>query len=175
MSGFNIVVMGVSSSGKSTIGEYLANRLNAKFLDGDDLHPKENVLKMASGQPLTDHDRAPWLKRVNDAIFSVEIKEEKMVLVCSALKKQYRDQIRHGNTNVTFIFLDGSKELIKKRIALREGHYMKPKMVDSQFAVLEKPVGEHDVITVSIDQSIPELLDTCVTSLINRGVILNEQ
>ncbi|CAH0525069.1 gluconokinase [Vibrio hippocampi] len=175
MAGFSIVVMGVCSSGKSTIGELLAKRLNTKFIDGDDLHPKENVQKMSAGIPLTDEDRTPWLNRVNDAIYSVESKGESMVLVCSALKKQYRDLIRQGNQSVMFVFLDGSIELVKERISQRNGHYMKPEMVDSQFAALEKPYDECDVITVNIDQSVPDLINECLLKLETRGVTCVKQ
>ncbi|CAM4032596.1 gluconokinase [Vibrio neonatus] len=159
MEGKSIVIMGVSGSGKSTIGELLAARLSAKFIDGDDLHPKSNVIKMSSGTPLNDDDRAPWLERINDAIFSIYSKNETCVFVCSALKKNYRDAIRCGNEKVRFIFLDGSQELVLERIRMRNSHFMKSDMLASQFAILEKPVDEDDVITIDISMSIEEMLD----------------
>ncbi len=165
MEGSSIVVMGVTSSGKSTVATLLSERLSVKFIDGDDLHPKENILKMASGQPLTDQDREPWLKRINEAIYNIESKNETGILVCSALKKQYRDIIRNSNSKVTFIFLDGSKELVLERIKQREGHYMKPEMLDSQFEILERPESEHDVITINIAQSAEKIVEQCVDKL----------
>ena len=165
MKGKSIIVMGVSASGKTTIGQQLAQALNAKFIDGDDLHPKGNVMKMASGIPLDDTDREPWLERINDAIYSIRRKEETGVIVCSALKKQYRDKIRLGNDNLTFLFLDGSMELILGRIAQREGHYMKTEMLTSQFQTLERPTDEPDVITIDISQSIERILEQSVKSL----------
>lgn len=158
MAGSSVIVMGVSASGKSTIGEQLAKRLGRKFIDGDDLHPRANILKMASGEPLTDDDRGPWLERVRDAAFSLESKNEHGVIVCSALKKTYRDQIRQGNNHVTFVFLDGSMALILDRIQQRQGHFMKENMVMSQFDILERPDDELDVIVVSIDDTIEQVV-----------------
>lgn len=158
MAGSSVIVMGVSASGKSTVGEQLAKRLGRKFIDGDDLHPRANILKMASGEPLTDDDRGPWLERVRDAAFSLESKNEHGVIVCSALKKTYRDQIRQGNNHVTFVFLDGSMALILDRIQQRQGHFMKENMVMSQFDILERPDDELDVIVVSIDDTIEHVV-----------------
>ena len=165
MVGKSIIVMGVSASGKSTIGFELAQRIGGKFIDGDDLHPKANILKMAQGEPLNDHDREPWLERIRDAAFSIESKNETGVIVCSALKKCYREQIREGNHNLAFLYLSGSQEVIRERIRLRQGHFMKENMIASQFAVLETPVNEADVITVDIDQSIEAILDNAVAQL----------
>lgn len=155
-----IVVMGVCGSGKSTVGEGVAAKLNAKFIDGDDLHPRANIIKMRSGQPLDDYDRAPWLERVRDVIFSLQNRSTDGVIVCSALKKKYRDIIRDGNSNIIFLHLQGSKELILQRMQKRAGHFMKTDMVDSQFEALELPdANEIDVVTVDIDCSIQELID----------------
>ena len=151
MQGKSIIVMGVCGCGKSTIGEALARRLNAKFIDGDDLHPKANIQKMASGTPLNDDDRKPWLERIRDAAYSIEAKNEVGVIVCSALKKVYRDQAREGNENVQFVFLDGDKSLILDRMRARKGHYMREAMLDSQLEILERPDYEAGVITVSIE------------------------
>ncbi|WP_050905758.1 gluconokinase [Vibrio campbellii] len=154
MAGSSVVVMGVCASGKTTIGEHLAKKLGRKFIDGDDLHPRANIQKMASGQPLNDDDRKPWLERIRDAAYSLESKNEHGIIVCSALKKIYRDQIREGNENVTFLFLDGSKELILERMRARQGHFMKENMVNSQFETLERPEDEPRTIFVSIDATI---------------------
>lgn len=158
MAGSSVVVMGVCASGKTTIGEHLAKKLGRKFIDGDDLHPRANIQKMASGQPLNDDDRKPWLERIRDAAYSLESKNEHGIIVCSALKKVYRDQIREGNENVTFLFLDGSKELILERMRARQGHFMKENMVNSQFEALERPENEPRTIFVSIDATIEDVV-----------------
>ncbi|MET2901259.1 gluconokinase [Vibrio rotiferianus] len=158
MAGSSVVVMGVCASGKTTIGEHLAKKLGRKFIDGDDLHPRANIQKMASGQPLNDDDRKPWLERIRDAAYSLESKNEHGIIVCSALKKIYRDQIREGNENVSFLFLDGSKELILERMRARQGHFMKENMVNSQFETLERPEDEPRTIFVSIDATIEEVV-----------------
>ncbi|MGD1504777.1 gluconokinase [Vibrio harveyi] len=158
MAGSSVVVMGVCASGKTTIGEHLAKKLGRKFIDGDDLHPRANIQKMASGQPLNDDDRKPWLERIRDAAYSLESKNEHGIIVCSALKKIYRDQIREGNENVTFLFLDGSKELILERMRARQGHFMKENMVNSQFEALERPENEPRTIFVSIDATIDDVV-----------------
>ncbi|EPO5778086.1 gluconokinase [Vibrio harveyi] len=158
MAGSSVVVMGVCASGKTTIGEHLAKKMGRKFIDGDDLHPRANIQKMASGQPLNDDDRKPWLERIRDAAYSLESKNEHGIIVCSALKKIYRDQIREGNENVTFLFLDGSKELILERMRARQGHFMKENMVNSQFEALERPENEPRTIFVSIDATIEDVV-----------------
>ncbi|MHA7228012.1 gluconokinase [Vibrio campbellii] len=158
MAGSSVVVMGVCASGKTTIGEHLAKKLGRKFIDGDDLHPRANIQKMASGQPLNDDDRKPWLERIRDAAYSLESKNEHGIIVCSALKKIYRDQIREGNENVTFLFLDGSIELILERMRARQGHFMKENMVNSQFETLERPEDEPRTIFVSIDATIEDVV-----------------
>lgn len=158
MAGSSVVVMGVCASGKTTIGEHLAKNLGRKFIDGDDLHPRANIQKMASGQPLNDDDRKPWLERIRDAAYSLESKNEHGIIVCSALKKIYRDQIREGNENVSFLFLDGSKELILERMRARQGHFMKENMVNSQFETLERPENEPRTIFVSIDATIKDVV-----------------
>ncbi|MEZ9142104.1 MULTISPECIES: gluconokinase [unclassified Shewanella] len=158
MTGKTIIVMGVCACGKSTVGEKLATRLNAKFIDGDDLHPRANIQKMARGEPLNDDDRAPWLERVRDAAYSIESKNETAIIVCSALKQQYRDTIRDGNQQVTFLYLEGSYELILARLQARSGHFMKQNMVDSQFSTLESPSQEALVVTVNVDNTIENIV-----------------
>jgi gluconokinase len=166
MSGSSIIVMGVSGSGKSTVGAMLAAKFSAKFIDGDDLHPRANIVKMAQGEPLNDDDRTPWLERIRDAAFSLEQKNEHGVIVCSALKKQYRDQIREGNKNLHFLFLDGDFDLISNRMRTRKGHYMKETMVESQFSALERPTScETDITTIEINQEIELVVTRAVTAL----------
>ncbi|WP_046209578.1 gluconokinase [Vibrio sp. ECSMB14105] len=159
MAGSSVIVMGVSACGKSTVGEHLAKRLGRKFIDGDDLHPRANIQKMASGQPLNDNDRIPWLERVSDAAYSLESKNEHGIIVCSALKKKYRDQIRKGNNNITFLFLDGDIDLILQRMRQRQGHFMKENMIKSQFETLERPDSEPDTVVISINDDINSVVD----------------
>jgi gluconokinase len=165
MNGNSIVVMGVCACGKTTVGVKLAQALGAKFIDGDDLHPKANILKMSRGEPLNDDDRKPWLERIRDAAFSLESKNELGVIVCSALKKEYRDQIRDGNQSVTFLFLDGNYDLIIQRMKARKGHFMKENMVESQFSALQRPDNEERVVVVDIDTDIDQVLARAVHSL----------
>lgn len=160
------ILMGVSSTGKTSVGTAVAQRLGMKLIDGDDLHPRANIQKMASGTPLNDDDRFPWLERINDAAFSLEQKSEKGIIVCSALKKKYRDQIRQGNDDVKFIFLQGSFELVLERMKQRKGHFMKPEMLQSQFNTLEVPqADEPDVIFIDIDGSFDEVVERCVKAI----------
>ena len=125
--------MGVSGCGKSTIGKALATKINAKFIDGDDLHPKSNIEKMSKGIPLEDIDRKPWLIDVGKALAS----GENVVIACSALRHSYRDLIRQYAPDAIFLHLTGSRELLEHRMSLRGGHFMKPKMLESQLATLE--------------------------------------
>ncbi|MGL5006435.1 MAG: gluconokinase [Plesiomonas sp.] len=164
MAGRSIIVMGVSGCGKSSVGSALANALNAKFIDGDDLHPKANILKMSAGNPLNDDDRAPWLERIRDAAFSLEKKNETGIIVCSALKRKYRDMIREGNENVTFIFLDGTFELIFERLSKRVGHFQKEGMLQSQFDTLESPLltDETGILRVDIDAEFDQVVERAV-------------
>ncbi|PFG45632.1 gluconate kinase (SKI family) [Vibrio sp. ES.051] len=168
MAGSSVIVMGVCASGKSTIGEQLAKKLGRKFIDGDDLHPRANIQKMASGQPLNDDDRKPWLERIRDAAYSLENKNEHGIIVCSALKKTYRDQIREGNHNVTFLFLDGDIDLILDRMRMRKGHFMKENMVKSQFDTLERPDNEPQTLVVSIDGDISDVVERSVVELLKQ-------
>ncbi len=165
MAGSSVIVMGVCASGKSTIGEQLARKLGRKFIDGDDLHPRANIQKMASGQPLNDDDRKPWLERIRDAAYSLENKNEHGIIVCSALKKSYRDQIREGNDNVTFLFLEGDMALILNRMRMRQGHFMKENMVKSQFETLERPDNEPQTLIVNIDGDISDVVERSAAEL----------
>ncbi len=167
--GQSFIFMGVSSTGKTTVGQEVARRLNIKLIDGDDLHPRANILKMGSGQPLNDDDRYPWLERINDAAFSIEHKSEVGIIICSALKKKYRDQIRQGNHKVKFVFLHGSFELILERMQQRKGHFMKAEMLKSQFATLEEPqADEPDVIHIDISGSFEEVVNACIQAIQNN-------
>ncbi len=124
MAGESFILMGVSGSGKTLIGSKVAALLSAKFIDGDDLHPAKNIDKMSQGIPLSDEDRLPWLERLNDASYSLYKKNETGFIVCSSLKKQYRDILRKGSPHVHFLWLDGDYETILARMQRRAGHFM---------------------------------------------------
>jgi carbohydrate kinase (thermoresistant glucokinase family) len=145
-----LVVMGVSGSGKSTVGAALARRLGVPFIDGDDLHSESNVQKMASGHPLTDEDRWPWLARVGQALAHAE--GTGLVVACSALKKSYRDAIRAGEPEAFFLHLTAPRQVLQARVAARHGHFMPASLLDSQLETLE-PLSEEAgaVIDVSGD------------------------
>ena len=149
-----LIVMGVSSSGKSSIGKALAERLGWRFSDGDDFHPPANVEKQRAGQALTDEDRWPWLQSIADEIDRVTAEDGKLVVACSALKRAYRDLLVHGRHDIRIVYLDGSRELIAKRMAARKNHFMPPSLLDSQFKTLEVPGTDERVIAVSIDDDI---------------------
>ena len=164
--GKSFILMGVSSTGKTSVGTEVAHRLGIKLIDGDDLHPRANIIKMSEGHPLNDEDRAPWLERIRDAAFSLEHKSEVGIIVCSALKKKYRDQIRDGNSNVKFLFLHGSYDVILERMRQRKGHYMKESMLKSQFETLEVPgADEPDVIPIDINAPFDEVVERCIQVL----------
>ncbi|VEG87002.1 gluconokinase [Yersinia pseudotuberculosis] len=166
MSGKCIIVMGVSGTGKSCVGQALALALGAKFIDGDDLHPRANIQKMAAGQPLNDQDRAPWLERLSDVAYSLQQKNEVGFLVCSALKKQYRDHLREGNEGIRFLWLTGDYDLVLHRMQQRAGHFMPESLLKSQFATLEAPGSdEPDVIPIDISSSIADVVEHCIAAL----------
>jgi len=131
--------MGVSGSGKSTIGKRLAKKLGWPFYDGDDFHPLENIQKMANGVALSDDDRAAWLAALAQLIRELERDGRPGVVACSALKQTYREVLQQNAENVRFIYLKGSYELILKRLQARRGHYMKPGLLKSQFETMEEP------------------------------------
>lgn len=135
-----LVLMGVSGSGKTTVGKALAADLGWTFLDADDFHPEANVEKMKRGEPLTDEDRAPWLKELRQRMDDACDQGEDVVLACSALKHRYRDYLREDRPECfQFVYLEGSEELIRERQAKRKGHFMPPGLLDSQFEEMEPP------------------------------------
>ena len=156
------VVMGVASCGKTTVGEALAAKLHAQFVEGDKLHPTANVTKMSSGQPLTDEDRWPWLAQVG-----ASLKGDKSVIAsCSALKKIYRQRIAESaGRPVQFILLHGDKALLVKRIAQRKGHFMPPSLLDSQLATLEIPGQDENAVIIDIALPLAAQVELATTFL----------
>ncbi|KAG0012518.1 hypothetical protein BGZ80_011688 [Entomortierella chlamydospora] len=172
-----IIAMGASGCGKSTLGQALANSLGIQFLDGDDLHPKANIEKMALGHPLTDEDRYPWLELIRAKAEQVCADKDSsksagcgVVIACSALKKAYRDILRGKTTTchvpqqiapldtlpTYFVYLKGSRDTLLRRMEDRKGHFMKSNMLDSQLQTLESPEGEEGVVVINIEGSTTE-------------------
>lgn len=151
--------MGVSGSGKTTLGKLLADRLKATFVDADDLHPPENVEKMRKAQPLTDADRAPWLARVVETLRD----QAPVVVACSALKRAYRQQLSQAG-EVRFLHLAAPIEKIAARMAERQGHYMPPALLASQYATLEPP-GPNEAITLDADMPPDTLLHLALSRI----------
>jgi gluconokinase len=160
-----LIVMGVSGSGKSTIAERLARRLNCTFEDGDRFHPASNVAKMSAGHPLTDEDRWPWLQAIANEIDRVCAAGEHAVIACSALKRSYRDVLVHGRNDVRIVYLNGTQELIANRLAQRKGHFMPPGLLTSQFKTLEPPGADENPVTVSIDASVEQIVDDTISQM----------
>jgi gluconokinase len=160
-----VVLMGVSGSGKSAIGELLAQRLGWAYLDADDYHPASNVEKMRTGTPLTDEDRWPWLQAIADEIDRLSASGKRAVIACSALKRAYRDKLVHGRDDVRIVFLDGTQDLIANRLAARKGHFMPSDLLASQFRTLERPTANEQPITVSIDAPVERIVDDIITQL----------
>jgi gluconokinase len=160
-----LIVMGVSGSGKSTIGETLAARLGWAYEDGDKFHPPGNVAKMSAGQPLTDDDRWPWLQAIADEIDRLCAAGEHVVMACSALRKVYRDILVHGRGDIRIVYLDGTQQLIADRLGARKGHFMPPGLLASQFKTLEPPTADEHPITVSIDAPVEDIIDDVVRQL----------
>ena len=158
------IIFGVSGVGKTTVGKLLARELGWKFYEADDFHPPANIEKMKSGHPLNDEDRQPWLKSLRELIKRCLDSREDAVLACSALKRKYRDYLR-VNDQVTFIFLHGDRSQVSKQLERRRGHFMDPKLLDSQFADLEEPQPDERVITIEIGRAPEQLVDEIKRSL----------
>lgn len=152
--------MGVSGCGKTTIGRQLSARLCLPYLDGDAYHPPANVKKMRCGLPLDDADRLPWIKHLNCLL-----KQGPVMLGCSALKRKYRDILRADVGPVMFVHLSGDREVIAARAAAREGHFMPPSLLDSQYADLEPPQPEELSVTVDVGPPLPEVVEAALQAL----------
>jgi gluconokinase len=157
--------MGVAGAGKTTVGERLAERLGWDFIEGDRLHPAENVAKMQSGHPLTDADRAPWLGAIAAAIDAVLAQGTRAIVTCSALKRAYRRRIIGERAGVCLVYLDGSPELIEERLAARRGHFMPARLLTSQFAALEPPGPDENPIIVAVGQPVDRVVDQIAAAL----------
>lgn len=163
-----IVLMGVAGCGKSAVGAALALRLGVNYVDGDDLHPVENIKKMSQGVALTDDDRWPWLHAVGETL---DKSSNRFILGCSALKRSYRDYIRRvADTLIVFIHLSGSKELITERMAKRAEHFMPTTLIDSQFAALEAPAPDENAITINIEMPLDVIVSEIVAALAKRSL-----
>lgn len=159
------VVMGVASCGKTSVGELLAEKLNAHFIEGDRLHPATNVAKMSAGNPLTDEDRWPWLKAIGESLAG----REAAVASCSALKRVYREAItKAAQRPVYFIYLHGSRELLESRIGARTGHFMPASLLDSQLATLQMPAPDERALRLDITLPVTELAERAKTWLLTQ-------
>jgi carbohydrate kinase (thermoresistant glucokinase family) len=157
-----IVLMGVSGAGKTTIGSRLAQRLHRSLIEGDSLHPPQNIEKMSRGTPLADEDRMPWLKAIAARIDDARRAGQPIVVTCSALKRIYRTALMNGHQDVCFVYLRGARELIARRLAARVDHFMPPSLLDSQFAALQEPGSDEPTIVVPIDATPDEIVDSIV-------------
>jgi gluconokinase len=148
-----LLLMGVSGAGKTTTGQRLAKRLGWEFRDADEFHPPANITKMASGTPLTDDDRWPWLDAIGAWIDLRAAHGGRAIVTCSALRKVYRDRLLHGRVAVRLVFLKGSKALIADRLSRRSGHFMPPGLLESQFNTLEEPRRDERAIVIDVSMS----------------------
>jgi gluconokinase len=158
-----LVVMGVTGAGKSTVGGLIAERLGLAFNDADDFHPPTNIAKMSAGQPLTDDDRWPWLDAIGAHLGAH--RGQGCVVTCSALKRAYRDRLRAAAPGLRFIHLHGDMALVAARQAARQGHFMPASLVTSQFATLEAPQDEPDVIPLDVAAAPAALADAAIRAL----------
>jgi len=160
-----VVVMGVSGSGKTTIGKQLARRMGGVFADADSFHPPANIEKMKAGHPLTDEDRWPWLDAMAAQIGQWLAEGRPAVLACSALKRVYRDRLVAGRPGIAFLYLSGSEAVIATRLANRKGHFMPPSLLRSQFETLEPPGDGERVVTVDIRHPPRRIVDIAARRL----------
>lgn len=160
----HVVVMGVSGAGKTTIAEGVSDRLGFVCGEADDFHPEANIAKMAAGHPLTDDDRWPWLEAINAWCHDHEARGDSTVVTCSALKRAYRDVLRRG-LSVLFLHLTGTAGLITDRLDHRQGHFMPPGLLPSQFADLEPLGPDEDGVAIDIAQPTDDILTAAVRAI----------
>lgn len=163
-----VVVMGVSGVGKSTIAAELAHRIRTQWLDADDLHPPENVTKMASGMPLDDDDRGPWLDLVAGRL-RVGAETDGIVVACSALRRRYRDRLRSAVQGVVFIHLTASPDMVASRVRSRHGHFMPLALLDSQFATLEPLEADERGTTIDVARSVDGIVSDATDWVAGRA------
>lgn len=160
----DVLLMGVSGSGKSTVGALLAARLGSTFLDADDFHPAGNVAKMAAGNPLTDEDRVPWLEAIAARLAEMRFEGRTFVLACSALKEVYRSFLCQTAPGLEVVLLKGTPELIRERLSSRKGHFMSTALLDSQFEALETPADAIQIgIEAPVDDAVAQILNALET------------
>jgi gluconokinase len=160
-----ILLMGVSGSGKTTVGALLARQLGWKYAEADSFHPPANIEKMAAGHPLDDEDRRPWLAAIATWIDATIAAGEPAVVTCSALKRAYRDQLGAGRPQVQMVYLKGDRDLIAARLAARQGHFFTAAMLDSQFADLEEPTADEGALVVSIAGTPKKIVEDILAAL----------
>lgn len=160
-----VVVMGVAGCGKTAVGTALAKAMGARFIEGDRLHPPDNVERMARGEPLTDELRAGWLDAVGQAVRAAVIGDEGAVAACSALKRIYRDRLRRAEPSIVFVHLVISHDEAFRRVAGRRGHYMPPSLVDSQFEALEPPAADETACSIDATRPIADIVAAVVEFL----------
>jgi gluconokinase len=165
--GSPIVVMGVSGSGKSTVGAALAQRIRVPFADADDFHPPANIAKMTAGEPLDDDDRHPWLEAIGEWL--ADRCTDGGVMSCSALKRKYREQLRQHCGDVIFLHLAGSAEMIGRRQASRPGHFMPASLLASQFATLEPLADDERGVTIDVGQNIDSIVESYLAASDSRA------
>jgi carbohydrate kinase (thermoresistant glucokinase family) len=165
----SVVIMGVSGSGKSTIGLALAQRTGAEFIEADDLHPASNVAKMASGQPLTDEDRLPWLRLVGQRMAESTSLDRRTVVACSALKRSYRDILRESAPDAFFVCLVGTAAFIQSRVDSRKHQFMPPSLLASQIAILEPIDDRERGVTISADSNPHRIVERIMTQVMWSG------
>jgi gluconokinase len=153
-----VIILGVSGVGKTTVGKLLARELGWRFIEGDDFHPAANIEKMRSGHPLTDEDRWPWLDCLRKQIEQLLSLRENAVLVCSALKRAYRDRLRVSD-EVKFVFLRGDHAVVEKQLHNRHGHFMDANLLQSQFDDLEEPQPAENVLTIELGRTPEEIVE----------------
>ncbi|GAB3657382.1 gluconokinase [Zhihengliuella somnathii] len=163
----HVVVMGVASSGKTTLAELLSGELGWPSAEADEFHPQENIDKMTSGTPLTDDDRWPWLRRIRDWMSTHTT--EGTIVTCSALKRSYRDLLREASGDVVFLHVSGSEDLLKERISQRSGHFMPPSLLPSQLETLEPLDSDEPGAEIINDGTLEDLLDAALAVLQGRS------
>ncbi|NVD42100.1 gluconokinase [Ensifer sp. HO-A22] len=164
----SIVVMGVSGSGKTSVGEAVARAFGYAFIEGDALHPPTNIAKMSAGIPLTDEDRWPWLGEIGRKLSA---SAEPIVVSCSALKRSYRVLLRESaGGDLAFVYLHGSRDVLSGRMQHREGHFMPASLLDTQLATLEEPIAEPRTVVVDVDQSAVDVIKATLAALRGLGL-----